>query len=97
MSEESDESEEEDAPAVELGEGASVEGAPVARVASKLTWPQERSEIVRKQGEVEVRTPDGPRTVEDVLAETDTTYFATRQDFVRAIREVVGTGPVPTE
>ena len=98
MSEESDEpEEEEDAPAVELGEGASVEGAPIARVASKLTWPQERSEIVRKQGEVTIRTPDGPRTVADVLGETDTTYFASRQDFVRAVRGVVGTGPVPTE
>lgn len=98
MSEESDGADEPDEePAVALGEGATVEGAPIARVASRLTWPRERSEIVRKQGAVTVRTPDGPRSVEEVLAETETTYFATRQDFYRAVREVVGTGPVPTE
>ena len=89
--------EEEEAPAVELGEGATVEGAPVARVASRLTWPQERSEIVRKEGGSEIRTPDGPRTLADVLDATDVTYFATRQAFYEAVRDVVGTGPIPTE
>lgn len=87
----------EEGPAVELGEGPAVEGAPVARVASRLTWPQERSEIVRKEGESEIRTPDGPRTLSDVLEETDVTYFATRKAFYEAVRGVVGTGPVPTE
>ena len=33
-----DEDEEEDGPVVELGEGKAVEGAPLARVASRLTW-----------------------------------------------------------
>ena len=94
---EDDAAEEEAAPAVELGEGASVEGAPLARVASRLTWPQERSEIVRKQGDSVVRTPEGPRELSALLEATDTTYFATRQDFLRAVREVVGTGPIPTE
>ena len=97
MSEESPEAEEEEAPAVELGEAESVEGAPLARVASRLTWPQERSEIVRKEGASVIRTPDGPTELSAALAETDTTYFATRQAFLRAVRDVVGVGPVPTE
>jgi len=97
MAEDDDEAEEPEAPAVELGEAAPVEGAPIARVASRLTWPQERSEIVRKEGETTVRTPDGPRALADVLESTDVTYFATRQAFSEAVRGVVGTGPVPTE
>jgi hypothetical protein len=96
-SEDGESDEEEEAPAVELGEGATVEGAPIARVASRLTWPQERSEIVRKEGDAEVRTPDGPRTLESLLEGTDVTYFATRQDFLGAVRDVAGPGPIPTE
>ena len=92
-----DAEEEEEGPAVELGEGPTVEGAPLARVASRLTWPQERSEIVRKIGEAEVRTPEGPRPLADVLEATDVTYFATRKSFYEAVEDVVGTGPVPTE
>lgn len=97
MAEDEDEPDEPQEPAVELGEGGTVDGAPVARVASRLTWPQERSEIVRKEGETTVRTPDGPRALADVLEATDVTYFATRQAFLEAVRDVVGTGPVPTE
>jgi len=93
--EEADEAE--GTPAVELGEGADVEGAPLARIASRLTWPQERSEIARKEGTSVVRTSAGPRDLADVLESTDVTYFATRQDFHRAVRDVVGVGPVPTE
>ncbi|WP_049981929.1 DUF5789 family protein [Halolamina rubra] len=96
MSEE--ETEEEAAePAVELGEGTGVEGAPLARVAARLTWPQERSRIVEKEGDATIRTPEGPRNLEDVLAETETTYFDTRQTFVEAVESVVGRGPVQTE
>ncbi len=84
-------------PAVELGDGADVEGAPVARIASRMHWPQERSSIDRKVGDVTIRTPDGPRELGDVLSETDETYFQRRQEFLTAVREVVGTGPVPTE
>lgn len=84
-------------PSVELGEGASVEGAPLARVASRLTWPIERSEVERKEGDTVVRTVDGPRELASVLDDVETTYFATRQEFVATVREVVGTGPVPTE
>ena len=87
----------EEEPSVELGESAAVEGAPLARVASRLTWPQERSEIARKEGDVEIRTPDGPRSLESLLEATDVTYYATRQAFLEAVRGVVGPGPIPTE
>lgn len=92
-----DEDEEEEGPLVELGEGESVEGAPVARIASRLHWPLQRSEIQRKEGESVIRTPDGPRTLGTVLDDVDTTYFERRQEFVDAVREVVGTGPIPTD
>lgn len=96
MSEE--ETEEEAAePAVELGEGSTVEGAPLARVAARLTWPQERSRIVEKEGDATIRTPEGPRSIEEVLAESDTSYFDTRQTFVETVESIVDRGPVQTE
>lgn len=95
MSEE--ETEEEAEPAVELGEGTAVEGAPLARVAARLTWPQERSRIVEKEGDATIRTPEGPRELGAVLAGTDTTYFDSRRTFVDAVEDVVGRGPVRTE
>lgn len=82
-------------PAVELGEGDPVRGAPLDRVASRLTWPIEASEIERKEGRVEIRTPDGTRPVADLLAEIEMTYFERRQEFVDAVREVADVGPVP--
>lgn len=94
--EDREEAEEEDAPLVELGEGTPVEGAPIARVASRLHWPVQRSEIRRKEGETTVRTTDGPKRIGELLDGTDTTYFESRQEFVSACREVTGTGPVPT-
>ncbi|AHG03178.1 hypothetical protein HALDL1_05920 [Halobacterium sp. DL1] len=97
MADENDEEEEEDAPAVELGEGESVEGAPIARVASRLTWALQKSEIVRREGDTVVRTPDGPQTIESVLADVDITYFETRREFVQALEDAVGIGPVQTE
>jgi hypothetical protein len=45
---------------------------------------------------VTIRTPDGPRKLADVLDEVDETYFQRRQEFEEAVRDVVGTGPVPT-
>jgi hypothetical protein len=93
----SDDEEETEEPAVELGEGADVEGAPLARVASRLHWPQERSSIHRKVGDVPVRTPDGPQRLGDVLEKTEVTYYERRQEFVDEIERVVGTGPVPTD
>ncbi|MFB6154980.1 MAG: DUF5789 family protein [Haloferacaceae archaeon] len=91
-----DEEDEDAEPAVELGEGQPVEGAPLARVASRLTWPQERSFVERKEGDAVVRTPDGPRELSEILAETGETYFESRQHFVAEIQAVVGVAPVPT-
>lgn len=93
----SDDEEEEDAPLVELGEGADVEGAPIARVASRLHWPVQQSEIRRKEGDSVVRTPDGPRTVGELLDSVENPYFQSRQEFVTACREVAGDGPIPTD
>lgn len=87
---------EEDEPVVELGDGPDVEGAPVSRVASRLFFPIEESEVLRREGETTIRTPDGPQTVGDVLGETDEVYFETNADLVNAVRSVVGTGPVRT-
>jgi len=92
MAEDEDDTE----PAVELGEGEPVEGAPLARVASRLTWPQEASNVRRKEGSATVRTPDGPRTLDSVLDDVDETYFDTRRTFLSAVRSVIGTGPVAT-
>ena len=97
MAEDNGDDEDEEEPAVELGEGDPVEGAPVARVASRLSWPLEASEVVRKEGDVEIRTPEGPRAVSDVMDDVDVTYFERRQEFLEAVREAVGVGPVPTE
>ncbi|MFB6134132.1 MAG: DUF5789 family protein [Halanaeroarchaeum sp.] len=90
-----DESDEEDT-GVELGEGEAVEGAPIARVAARLTWAIQKSEIDRKEGDTVVRTPDGPRELSAILAAIDETYFDTRRAFVDAVREEIGMGPVPT-
>jgi len=87
---------EEDGPAIELGEGDPVEGAPLARVASRLHYAIGKSEIVRREGETVIRTPDGPRELASMLEETDEVYFDTRRAFETAVREVIGTGPVPT-
>jgi hypothetical protein len=96
MADNGDDGEEDDL-AVELGEGESVRGVPIARVASRLTWPIEASEIERKEGQVEIRTSNGTRPVADLLAEIDVTYFERRQEFVDAAHDVAGVGPVPTE
>ncbi|MFB6087470.1 MAG: DUF5789 family protein [Haloarculaceae archaeon] len=89
----SDEAEEE--PAVELGEHTPVEGAPLARVASRLTWPIEHSEVVRREGDTTIRTPDGPQALEEVLDDVDVPYFESRTEFTDAVRDVIGTGAVP--
>jgi hypothetical protein len=94
MAEENEE--EDEAPAVELGDGAAVEGAPLARVASRLSWAMERSEIDRKEGDSVIRTPDGPRELSEILDEVDVPYFEDRQEFEGVVREVVGHAPVQT-
>ncbi|MFB6160018.1 MAG: DUF5789 family protein [Haloferacaceae archaeon] len=96
MADDESDTEEEAEPAVELGGGPDVEGAPVARVAARLTWPQEASRIREKEGDATIRTPDGPRALDDVLDAADETYFDSRQAFVEAVRGVVGAGPVET-
>jgi hypothetical protein len=83
-------------PTVELGDREPVEGAPLARVASRLTWPQEASSVRRKEGDATIRTPDGPRDLADVLGAVDETYFDTRQTFLDEVRSVIGRGPIPT-
>jgi hypothetical protein len=93
----SDDEEADAEPAVELGDGADVEGAPLARVASRLHWPLERSSIHRKVGDVTIRTPDGPERLGDVLDQTEITYYERRQEFVDEMESVLGTGPVPTD
>lgn len=94
MAEDNDEEDVE--PAVTLGDGAAVEGVPLARVSSRLTWALERSEVRRREGDTVVRTGDGPRELGDVLDEVEETYFDSRQSFEGAVREVIGYGPVPT-
>ncbi len=88
--------EENEEPAVPLGEGEPVEGAPVARIAERLMWGVEKSTVADREGDTTVRTPDGPRELADVLADVDQSYFATRQEFLGAVEDAIGTGPVPT-
>ena len=87
---------EEDAPAVELGERTPVEGVPLARVSSRLSWPRQKSDVRRAEGDTVIRTPEGPRTVADVLEGVDETYCERYQEFETHVRAVVGTGPVRT-
>jgi len=91
-----DDSEDEAEPAVELGSGDPVEGAPLARVASRLNWGMKHSEVVAREGETTIRTPDGPQDVADVLDDVDVPYFESRHEFTAAVQDVIGTGPVPT-
>ena len=79
---------------IELDVDGTVEGAPIERIASRLTWPQEKSEIIRKEGGEFIRTPDGAKKLEDLLGEVDTTYFAKRQMFVEVIENKIGKGVV---
>jgi hypothetical protein len=88
--------EDEDEPAVELGEGEQVEGAPLARISARLMWGIEKSAILEREGETTIRTPDGPRELGEILESVDSTYFATRQEFENAVQDVIGTGSVPT-
>lgn len=85
-----------DEPAVELGNGEPVEGAPLARVSERLMWGIEKSAIEEREGDTVIRTPDGPRELRDVLDGVEDSYFATRQEFRDAVEGVLGHGPVPT-
>ncbi|MDQ2049565.1 DUF5789 family protein [Natronolimnohabitans sp. A-GB9] len=90
----SDEDDEE--PAVTLGDRTPVEGAPLARISSRLTWPKEKSEVDRLEGDSVIRTPEGPRELSAVLEAVDETYFQRRQEFTTHVQDVIGTGPIPT-
>ena len=92
-----DDNEETEEPAVELGSGPDVEGAPLSRVTARLTWGIEYSTVVDREGDTTIRTPDGPQELAAVMEEVDETYFADRHEFEAAVREVVGTGAVPAE
>jgi len=92
-----DNGEEDEGPVVELGEGESVEGAPLARVAERFEWAQQKSEVERREGDTVIRTPDGPRDLSSILDEVDESYFSTQNEFVDAVQAVIGTGPVETE
>jgi hypothetical protein len=92
-----EDSDEEAEPAVELGDGPAVEGAPISRIAARFQWGREKSAIVAREGETAIRTPTGPRPLADVLDAVDATYFPTRQAFVAAVRDAAGQGPVATE
>ena len=87
---------EESTPTVQLGDGRAVDGAPIARIAARLTWPQTKSDILEKFGETEIRTPDGPEPLADVLESVETTYFDRRQTFVNEVFDVIGREPVAT-
>ena len=97
MTADDEDDEADEGPAVALGEGAAVDGAPIARIAARLSWPQERSSILEKVGEERIRTPDGGRSLADILEETETTYFASRREFLDVTGEATGDGPIPTE
>jgi hypothetical protein len=86
-----------EAPAVQLGDGRAVEGAPIARVAARLAWPQTKSDIRERFGDTEIRTPEGPEPLSAILDSIDDTYFDRRQTFVAAVRDVIGREPVATE
>ncbi len=92
-----DEEAEEEAPAVELGDGPDVAGEPIARVASRLTWPAKRSDVRAQEGDSVIRTPEGPVEIDEALAESEVPLFESRGEFVEAVEDVVGRGPVATE
>lgn len=86
-----------DEPAVTLGDRTPVEGAPLARISARFMWGLEREAIIEREGESVIRTPDGPQELQTILAEVDEPYFSTRQEFEEAVEAVIGTGPIPTE
>jgi len=83
-------------PAIELGDGPDVEGAPLARVASRLSWGIEKSTVIDREGDAVIRTPDGPRELGPIVEAIDVPYFEKRQEFETAVRDHVGDGPVQT-
>lgn len=92
----SEEADEESGPAVSLGDTATVEGAPIARIASRLQWGMAKSEVADREGGHEIRTPNGPRPLAEILEDVEVPYFETRQEFIAAVEDAIGRGPVPS-
>jgi hypothetical protein len=92
-----DESDEPEDPAVELGAGEPVEGVPLVQVTGRLYFGIERSEVRRREGATAIRTADGARELGDVLDAVEATYFDSRRSLEEAVRGVIGTDPVQTE
>lgn len=92
----SEEDDAEEGPAVPLGDGAEVEGAPLARVVSRLHWGMSKGEIEEREGTTVIRTADGPQELGTILDDVETPYFESRREFTEAVRSQIGVGPVPT-
>jgi len=84
-------------PAVQLGTGNAVEGAPLARVTERLMWGIEKSAVRKREGETAIRTPEGPQELGELLTDVDRQYFATRQEFEAALDDAISDGAIPVE
>lgn len=91
----SEDDEEADSSGVELGSEAPIEGVPVARVASRLHWGMSKGEIGDREGDTVIRTSDGPQELATILESVEVPYFESRREFVEAIRDEIGVGPIP--
>ena len=80
---------------IELDIDGTVEGAPIVQIASRLTWPQEKSEIIRKEGDEFVRTPKGSVKLRELLENVDVKYFSKRQVFISELEMAMGKGAIP--
>lgn len=81
--------------AIELDIDGTIEGAPIVQIASRLTWPQEKSEIIRKEGDTFVRTPNGSVKLGELLENVDVKYFSKRQVFISELEMAIGKGAIP--
>ena len=84
-------------PAVQLGTGNAVDGAPLARVTERLMWGIEKSAVRKREGKTAIRTPEGPQELGELLTDVDRQYFATRQEFEAALDDAIGDGVIPVE
>jgi|GEM_PF-1368100 hypothetical protein len=80
---------------IELDIDGTVDGAPIVQIASRLTWPQEKSEIIRKEGDEFVRTPKGSVKLRELLENVDVKYFSKRQVFISELEMAMGKGAIP--
>lgn len=92
----SEEDDAEEGPVVPLGDGEDVEGAPLARVVSRLHWGMSKGEIAEREGTTVIRTADGPQELGTILDDVETPYFESRREFTEAVRSQIGVGPIPS-